>query len=101
MSFTVIIFLAIGLFTFNSLPHLVKGITGQDHMTPFAQKSGPVVNVLWGHINLIGAWVLWYFVATDGTGLTKWVAFLVGGLIISVYLANFWKDPDAKLPWHK
>lgn len=101
MSFTVIIFLVIGFLAFNSMPHLVKGITGQDHMTPFAQRSGPVVNVLWGNFNLIAAWVLWFFVKTEGTDLTEWVAFLIGGLIISIYLANFWKDPDAKLPWHK
>ena len=101
MVLTIIIFLLIGLFAFNGIPHLVKGITGQNHMSPFAQSSGPVVNVLWGICNLIIAWVLWYFVETDGAVITKWISFFVGALIVSVYLASFWKDPEARLPWHK
>ena len=101
MILTIIIFLLIGMFAFNGIPHLVKGITGQDHMTPFAQKSGPEINAIWGNINLIIAWSLWYFVKMDGSDLVKWISFLVGGLIISINLANFWKNPDNKMPWHK
>ena len=98
---TVIVFFLVGLFSFNGIPHLVKGITGQYHMTPFAQRSSPVVNVFWGNLNLIIAWVLWYFVETQGPDLVKWIAFFIGGWIISIYLAGFWKDRNAKLPWHK
>ena len=101
MILTIVIFFLIGVFAFNGIPHLVKGITGQVHMTPFAQKTSPEVNVLWGIFNFIIAWALWHFAQTDGNDLLQWIAFFVGGAVISVNLANFWKDPDAKLPWHK
>src|SRR3989344_775844 len=97
-----------GFFTWNGIPHIVKGITGQKHMTPFAKVSSPVVNVLWGFTNgLIALYLLG--VASRMGGLTlPWnanltgmnlIAFLVGALLVGVYLANFWSNPKNKLPW--
>ena len=97
-----------GFFAWNGLPHIVKGITGQKHMTPFAKVSSPVVNVLWGFVNVIITLYL-LGIASGMGGLTlPWdanlsgmnlIAFLAGALIVGVYLANFWSNPKAKLPW--
>lgn len=42
-----------GFFLFNSVPHLVKGITGQTHMTPFKRISSPELNVVWSFTNIV------------------------------------------------
>lgn len=39
----------------NSVPHVVIGLAGQQHMTPFGSESSPSVNVLWGTSNALGA----------------------------------------------
>lgn len=97
-----------GFFAWNGIPHIVKGITGQKHMTPFARVSSPVVNVVWGFSNEVamlymlglgsemgGLTVPWN---ANLTGTNLW-AFLAGALVVGVYLANFWSNPKAKLPW--
>jgi energy-converting hydrogenase Eha subunit H len=38
---------------FNAIPHLVQGICGESHMTPFAIISAPAVNVIWAWVNLL------------------------------------------------
>ena len=48
---------AAGLFLANGVPHFVQGISGHWFQTPFASppgvgESSPVVNVLWGFLNL-------------------------------------------------
>lgn len=92
-----------GFFLFNAIPHLVQGICGKRHMTPLSPQSAAVVNVIWGWINIIvGVCIM---VATwpgkEEPALLWWVIFALGGLIISLYLAVFWSNPDARLPWHK
>jgi len=89
------------LFLFNAIPHLVQGICGKRHMTPFARSSGPATNVIWAWINLlIGLWLL---KASNPAGwqFSAWAAFCAGGVVISLSLAIFWAKPDARLPWHR
>ncbi len=90
-----------GIFLFNAIPHMVQGICGKSHMTPFSPKSGPATNVVWGWINiLIGLWLL----KISNVGMWKfggWFAFCIGGFAISLSLAIFWSNPEARLPWHK
>jgi hypothetical protein len=48
---------AAGLFLANGVPHFVQGISGRPFPTPFASPPGvgdssPIVNVLWGFLNL-------------------------------------------------
>lgn len=99
-----------GFFAWNSIPHLVKGITGQSHMTPFGKVSSPVVNVVWSFINVLIA--LYIMGVASGSGALTWPweanlvgmnlwAFVVGGFVTAVYLASFWSNPKAKLPWQK
>src|SRR5688572_27937253 len=97
-----------GFFAWNGVPHLVKGITGQKHMTPFARVSGPVLNVLWGFFNVVVTLFMLGVASGQGglilpwnanlEGMSLW-AFLAGALVVGVYLANFWSNPKAKLPW--
>ena len=99
-----------GFFAWNGIPHLVKGITGQSHMTPFKRVSPPELNVIWSFINIIIALFVLGIAAQTGTfswpwdanlvGMNSW-AFLAGGFVCALYLANFWKNPNARLPWHK
>ncbi|HEV2412642.1 MAG TPA: hypothetical protein VGS28_02435 [Candidatus Saccharimonadales bacterium] len=44
-----------GAFAANGVPHFVKGVTGQKHMTPFGRPSSAVVNVAWGWANFVVA----------------------------------------------
>jgi uncharacterized membrane protein len=90
-----------GIFLFNAIPHLVQGICGKRHMTPFSPLSSALVNVVWGLINIVlGVLIVKVWRPVDESVL--WcAAFLLGGVVISVYLAIFWSNPDARLPWHK
>jgi len=90
-----------GLFLFNAAPHLVRGICGRSHMTPFSVKSSPLTNVLWAWVNIIIGLVIVVVSYPEKLSLWWWAAFLAGGLIISLYLSVFWSNPDARLPWHK
>jgi len=56
----------VGAFLVNSIPHLVQGITGQEFQTPFGALSLPIVNVVWGFINL----AVGYSIATILGGLS-------------------------------
>jgi hypothetical protein len=99
-----------GFFMWNSVPHLVKGITGQSHMTPFKRVSPPELNVIYSFINVIIATFLLGMASGMGTftlpwdanvtGLNMW-AFVIGGFVAALWLANFWKNPNARLPWQK
>lgn len=99
-----------GFFTWNAVPHLVKGITGQTHMTPFKRVSSPVLNIVWSFVNVIIAAFILGMATGSGGFVLPWTvnpidlnlwAFLGGGFVVSAYLANFWSNPNARLPWHK
>lgn len=52
-----------GVFLANTIPHLVAGIMGRAHQTPFAKPPGEglsssKVNVLWGFANLVADYLL-------------------------------------------
>lgn len=86
-------FVLIGLLGANCLPHLVKGLTGEWHMTPFAKPSPPGVNVLWGAANLTVA--LWLFHAASGERFTfefALLSFVAGILMTGLSLVKLWKD---------
>lgn len=95
---------ASGMFLFNGIPHLIKGIAGEKHMTPFKRVSSPVLNILWAFVNLVGGvWILG-FDSTGAlnrpTGMNFW-AFLLGGFFLSLTAAKLFGAPNARLPWHK
>jgi len=52
-----------GAFAANALPHLVSGLMGKPFQTPFAKPPGQglssaTLNMLWGLINLVIAYLL-------------------------------------------
>ncbi len=90
-----------GVFLFNAIPHLVQGICGKQHMTPFSPSSSPAINVIWGWINMIvGIYLIRFSTMEPWNGLTCAV-FCAGGFVTSLSLAIFWTNPEARLPWHK
>lgn len=88
-----------GLFLFNALPHLVQGICGNPHMTPFGISSSPAVNVIWAWCNILAGGLLLKLCASDEWPPRFWAAFCLGGFILSLFLSIFWSNPDARLPW--
>jgi hypothetical protein len=105
---TLIWYFLAGFCAFNGMPHIIKGITGQKHMTPFARVSSPQLNVIWGFTNAIIALFLLGLASQKGGLVLPWEAnlmglnlwtFLAGAVTVALYLANFWSNPKAKLPW--
>ncbi|GHO79803.1 hypothetical protein KSD_75740 [Ktedonobacter sp. SOSP1-85] len=52
-----------GVFLTNALPHFISGLMGRPFQSPFAKPPGEglsssTVNVLWGFLNLVIAYVL-------------------------------------------
>ena len=52
-----------GAFLSNAIPHFVSGVRGEAFQSPFARPPGKglsssTVNVLWGALNLLGAYLL-------------------------------------------
>jgi len=92
---------ASGLLFFNAVPHLVQGICGREQMTPFARKSSALVNVLWGWINLVAGALVARAASWEAWGAGAWIGFVAGGFAVSAYLAVFWSNPEARLPWHR
>lgn len=99
-----------GLFTWNAIPHLIKGISGQTHMTPFKRVSSPLLNVIYAFINIFLALYLLGLASQKGGLTLPWDAgfnitsiwvYLAGGLFISLADANLFSNPNARLPWHK
>ncbi len=93
-----------GMFAFNSLPHLISGVIGNKHMTPFGKDSSAVLNVGWGFLNLSVS-VLVLSLVTGNLQLPSFpqgiAAFLVGGLVLSLMAANMFSNPNYKMPWWK
>jgi hypothetical protein len=83
-----------GLFLANGVPHFVQGISGHWFQTPFATPPGvglspPVVNVLWGFLNLaIGFALLWTFTPKGRDVAWEWMLVGLGVLVAAVYLAR-------------
>jgi hypothetical protein len=82
-----------GAFLGNFVPHFVKGVSGQKFPSPFANPPGrglssPLVNVLWGLLNLVIAYFLILKVGNfDIQQLTQVGTVGLGILVIGVQLA--------------
>ncbi|HEY5601026.1 MAG TPA: hypothetical protein VIK81_02960 [Patescibacteria group bacterium] len=91
-----------GSFLANGVPHFVKGVTGQAHMTPLKRVSSPMVNVVWGVVNFaIGVCLLIWGRVSPLANETNAIVFLVGVLAMGLACANLFSNPNAKFPWHK
>lgn len=99
-----------GFAFWNSIPHLVKGITGETHMTPFKRVSSPSLNIIWSFVNLVLSFYLLGLASGKGGFVGPWDAgimnvnlwaFTVGGFIMSLSAAWLFGRPNARLPWHR
>lgn len=96
--YVVLYFLA-GLFTANGVPHFIKGITGEQHRTPFGRPSSAVTNVIWGSLNFVIAWGIWHYAglhrSLDHTVRYE-IAFGVGAFLLALMMAHAWSKTSAK-----
>ncbi len=76
----------------NSLPHLAAGLQGKAFPTPFATPRGvgdssPLLNVLWGMINLLaGLFLLSAHPVVVGINL-DFALVILGALVLGTYLS--------------
>ena len=94
-----------GMFLANGIPHFVKGIMGQTHMTPFKRVSDAYKNVIWGFSNFVLGIAILGFDSVSGTvnmlvGMNLWV-FLLGAFVMAMMDAWLFSKPNARFPWHK
>jgi hypothetical protein len=86
-----------GLFLANAVPHFVYGACGNRFPTPFAKPPGkglssPLVNVLWGILNLIIGTALFRVGQVWSGGNLTLAIFFLGVTAISIMLSiNFEK----------
>jgi hypothetical protein len=82
-----------GMLLCNCIPHLVCGLQGKPFPTPFAKPHGvgfssPLVNFVWGFVNLAVALVLLArqpFALASSADLGS---FLIGTFVIGVFCAR-------------
>jgi hypothetical protein len=96
-----------GLFLANAVPHFVSGIMGKPFQTPFAKPSGKglsssTVNVLWGFVNFVFAYLLLLRVGYfDPRSIAGIVPFAAGALLISLFSArHFGQSHGGNTPEH-
>ena len=83
-----------GAFFVNTVPHFVRGTMGRAFPTPFAKPPGrglsfPVVNVLWGVLNLIAGYLLVCRVSSfDGRATADILPLALGGTLTGLMLAR-------------
>jgi hypothetical protein len=82
-----------GLLLANGVPHFVQGISGHWFQTPFASppgvgESSPVINVLWGFLNLaVGFALLFAFAPKGADVIIEWAFVGLGALLMALFLA--------------
>jgi hypothetical protein len=82
-----------GMFLANGVPHFVQGISGNAFQSPFASppgfgESSPIVNVLWGFLNLAVGFALLFEFAPKGADVVfEWVCVGLGALLIALFCA--------------
>jgi len=83
-----------GIFFINAIPHLVSGLRGQSFQSPFAKPPGrglssSTVNVLWGWLNLVIAYLFIFRVGHfDFCSVADIAPAAIGGLLISLHAAH-------------
>jgi hypothetical protein len=91
-----------GLFLANGAPHFFEGISGRGLPTPFASPPGvgdssPVVNVVWGFLNIaVGFALLWSFAPKGSDVVAEWAIVGLGVLLMAVLLARHFGGVRAK-----
>jgi hypothetical protein len=83
-----------GAFLANAIPHLVSGVMGRAFQSPFATPRGEglsssTLNVVWGFINLVAAYLLIVRVGNfDLRATESMIALGLGALALSLFAAK-------------
>jgi hypothetical protein len=83
-----------GAFLANAIPHVVSGLMGRAFQSPFAHPRGEglsssTLNVIWGFINLVVAYLLIVQVGNfDIHAAEPMIASGLGALLLSLFLAK-------------
>jgi hypothetical protein len=82
-----------GAFLCNAIPHLASGLRGEPFPSPFARPPGqglssPVVNFLWGFLNLVIALFLLSIARIEIALNTPLILFLLGFLLLGLMIAS-------------
>jgi hypothetical protein len=83
-----------GAFAVNAVPHFVNGVSGRSFPTPFASppgrgQSSPMLNVLWGTLNVALGYLLVSHVGEFHIRhIPDVLALGAGGLLMAVMLAR-------------
>jgi hypothetical protein len=88
-----IVHLCAAAFLTNGIPHFVNGVCGRSFPTPLAgsgstKLGSPAVNVVWGWINLLIAFLLFanigpLYIGTPGDTIFVAAGVLVAGLLLA------------------
>jgi hypothetical protein len=86
-----------GAFLANVVPHFIHGISGDPFPTPFASPPGkglssPLVNVLWGCLNLFVGYILLSVSKTTTKNRLSMLVLFLGILAISIQLSFAFLD---------
>lgn len=94
-----------GMFITNSIPHIVSGVVGNKHMTPFAKNSSALVNIGWGYVNFVFGAFIFNLSGMDLNNVMSFdnysVAFLLGSFVMALASAWLFSNPNARFPWFK
>jgi hypothetical protein len=90
-----------GAFFVNAVPHFTSGVSGRRFPSPFASPPGkglssPTVNVLWGSLNLVVAYVLLRLGRFHFRGTREVLIAGVGGLLMAVMLSRAFTGREAE-----
>jgi hypothetical protein len=83
-----------GAFAANAVPHFAAGAMGRSFQSPFAKPPGQglsssTVNVVWGFLNAVVAYLLVERVGVfDPRATSHILAFGLGALVISIFSAR-------------
>ena len=88
-----------GVFLSNTIPHFVKGITGDKFPTPFAKPPGkglssPVVNVVWGLFNLVVGYLLFRVSHLSQDNILSLITFFAGFVLMSIQMGSHFQHKD-------
>lgn len=81
-----------GAFLANFVPHFVMGISGMQFTSPFADPPGkgmssPLINVLWGLLNLVVGYLLFRAAKLQDRKIWNLLVFFAGILLMSINLS--------------
>jgi hypothetical protein len=89
------LFFLFGLFAANGVPHFVKGMIGEKHMTPFGKPSSAFINVVWGLVNFyIAFWLGYWAMGYEFEVLPASITIAGGVIVIGSLCTMLWSNDD-------